>query len=219
MTFRGDNPCDVLMIGEGPNRSDDFFSIPFSGSAGQCLSDIVHVCFDQHCDIHLDGEADVDFTPSLSPEEAADKSVYALMADYTAAIRLQDEVHRKYPSLKVGYSNLVACLPLGVPEVEGGLKPIRPPEKEEAEACRGRLLELIHIVKPRAIVVLGKVPAKLIPKHQTGLPDFVEFVEEIMHPSALLRLQSEDHLRYLESRNRILLTLTRAKRRLWGLEK
>lgn len=38
---RGDLPCEVLFIGEGPGKSEDLTGLPFTGPAGHLLDDIV----------------------------------------------------------------------------------------------------------------------------------------------------------------------------------
>lgn len=263
VTFRGESPCDVLLVGEAPGRSEDALGSPFVGESGYCLKDIIEVCFNQHCKVvhHKVEEYDLlidrrtKWGNPFKLKEAVDLKSGDFTVDRETAIAkyetylsenpsllkaipelcdkvmgcwckpkachgdvLVEYVNKRYPSLRVGISNICCCLPLGDPEVEGGLRPIRAPERAEAEACRPRLLELIKITKPRAIVALGKVPAKFLPKIKDGLPPSVQFIEEAMHPSALLRLQREDPVRYQESYNRTILTLTRLKYRLWNLE-
>lgn len=39
--FRGQLPCDVLFIGEGPSQSDDVLGSPFVGPAGHQLDEII----------------------------------------------------------------------------------------------------------------------------------------------------------------------------------
>lgn len=218
VTFRGDAPCDVLLIGEAPGRSEDFLGQPFVGESGYILNDLIKLCFSQHCRIILppaEEEFDMDFSPYRPPEVYVDRIICTANPH---ALDMVEVVWKQYPPLRVGISNICCCLPLGDPEVEGGLRPLRAPNKTEALACRPRLLELIQIVKPKAIVSLGKEPAALLPKTKDGLPPSVRFVENVIHPSALARLQSDNPIRYQESWNRCVLTLNRVKRRLWGLE-
>ena len=58
-------------------------------------------------------------------------------------------------------SNVVCCRPwieVDDPRIRGGKrKENRKPSREEREACRPRLLELIYIVDPLIIVAMGKV--------------------------------------------------------------
>lgn len=221
VTFRGDNPCDVLLVGEAPGRSEDALGEPFVGEAGYCLKEIIDICFTQHCRLLISHseppEYDILYRPKMLASEGVDKIVWDNQGSIQAR-HFVSAVHDAYPPIKIGISNICCCLPLGEPEVPNGLPPIRPPEKEEALACRPRLLELIKIVKPRAIVTLGKVPSRFRPKLTEGLPPSVGYLEEVIHPSALLRLQKEDPIRYQESYNRTILTLTRLKYRLWGIE-
>lgn len=181
------------------------------------LKEITDVAFKQQCKLvgQYETEFDFHFDPTKPLEAMIDKTV---RSESNQAIEAVQKVHEKYPDLRIGISNICCCLPLDEPEVEGGYRQIRPPEKSEAEACRGRLLELIRVVRPKAIVALGRVPGKFIPRLKDGLPPFVQFIEETIHPAALCRLQADDPIRFIESRNRCLLTLTRLKHRIYGLD-
>lgn len=80
-----------------------------------------------------------------------------------------------------GITNIVSCIPLDEN------KKIRPPSKEEALACRLRLLTTITKAKPTLIILLGKVAKKylFIPaamKAEKAIP-----IEELMHPAGILR--------------------------------
>lgn len=59
---------------------------------------------------------------------------------------------------------------------------VRPPSKEEAAACSPRVLELINLCQPTAIVTLGKPAAKYVPSS----PEKYERCE-LVHPAFLLR--------------------------------
>lgn len=62
-------------------------------------------------------------------------------------------------------SNVVGCRPTvegindrtGEPKIDN-----RPPSKEEREACRPRILEIIYIVDPLLIITIGKVPYQVL---------------------------------------------------------
>jgi len=95
---------------------------------------------------------------------------------------LDDIIEGAIPfSMKLAFTNLVACIPKG----EDGVKVHEPPE-ESIRACFDRLEEIIKIAKPHAIVCVGKLAAKWIPS-QFGFWD-AEYFTEIIHPAAILRL-------------------------------
>lgn len=83
-------------------------------------------------------------------------------------------------------SNVIACIPWrkGYDEKSYTEDPyeVRPPSKEEAKACSPRLLELIDICQPKAIVTLGKSAAKFVPSS----PEKYQRCE-LVHPAFLLR--------------------------------
>ena len=85
--------------------------------------------------------------------------------------------------LRLAFTNLVACIPLG----EDGDKVKEPPPKS-IEACSERLDEFIRMCHPRLIVAVGKLPTKWLPKLY---PTLMTPVLEIIHPAAILR--SEIH--------------------------
>lgn len=85
-------------------------------------------------------------------------------------------------------TNLVACIPKG----DDGSK-VGEPSKECIEACSFRLKEFVQLVKPKLVVLVGRLAAKhvygqaqfdppwLVP------PDYLDFLE-IIHPAAILRM-------------------------------
>lgn len=84
-----------------------------------------------------------------------------------------------------GYTNLVACRPCD--KREG---PNRAPEHREVVNCRPRLLEILRVVQPKHVVLLGRVPARQAPKaSQWGHP--AERVHHLPHPAYILRLGGE----------------------------
>jgi hypothetical protein len=179
---------------------------------------MVDLCFSQQCKVisGTSSEFDLHFSHDLTPENACDKIIKAGITNVVAASTFCDTVHSRYPNLKVGLTNILGCIPWKMEnETRSG---VRSPEKVEAVACRPRLLEIIKITKPRAIICLGKKAVQYLPKKKDGLPDSVQFVDEVVHPSYLLRIEREDPIRYAECRNRTILTFNRAKLRLWGLE-
>lgn len=73
-------------------------------------------------------------------------------------------------------TNLIACIPL---DDEGG-KTAEPP-KVSILACKPRLQEFVSLVKPKLIVLVGKLAAK-----HASLSDYRTI--QIMHPAGILRL-------------------------------
>lgn len=59
-------------------------------------------------------------------------------------------------------TNTVACVPLERDPETFALEKLRPPSKEEMQACLPRVLEVLLLVKPRAIVYIGKVAESII---------------------------------------------------------
>lgn len=76
-----------------------------------------------------------------------------------------------------GITNIVACMPLLNSS-------IRPPTKEEAEACNPRLIETIRACQPKLMVLLGQV-AKKHHKIPVGLESIPTV--ELQHPAYILR--------------------------------
>lgn len=91
-----------------------------------------------------------------------------------------------------GITNIVCCIPKTIDEMTGKVG-VRPPTKDEAEACRGRLLEVIMNASPSLIVLLGKTAKKYIklPKSLRDIP-----VVELVHPAYVLRNGGRNSLEY-----------------------
>lgn len=85
-------------------------------------------------------------------------------------------------------SNVVACIPWKHHRIwkksTHFVDPyeVRPPTKEEAKSCSPRLLELLEICQPKAIVTLGKSAAKFV----SSSPEKYQRCE-LVHPAFLLR--------------------------------
>lgn len=121
------------------------------------------------CDILMIGEApgaseDISGSPFSGPAgQLLDKIV-------TKAKRGRD--------VKFAYTNLVACIPLGV----GGKKTAEP-SLESIDACSQRLDEFYVLSQPKAIICVGK----LAREHMEGYNDRMMPFVEIVHPAAILR--------------------------------
>ena len=80
----------------------------------------------------------------------------------------------------VAFTNLVGCIPIDPNE---GRK-VKQPHKEHVKACEDRLLEVIQLCKPWAIVALGDFTFKTLDKMDLdGLK-----VVKVMHPAGILRM-------------------------------
>ena len=86
-------------------------------------------------------------------------------------------------------TNILACRP---PDN-------RDPTKEEAEACRPRLDELIKLAQPQYIVAVGNVATK----YGVG----IDFSAEIMHPVFILREKDRDPNTYVPLMRKVVSTL------------
>lgn len=94
-------------------------------------------------------------------------------------------------SLRLCFTNLVACIPINPLEGEKFAEP----GKKEIEACEPRLDELVSLARPRAMVLVGKLAQKYITGQAQfsacselwlGDNDYLKFIE-ITHPAAILR--------------------------------
>lgn len=95
-----------------------------------------------------------------------------------------------------GITNIVACIPKTVNE-ETGKKSVRPPSKEEADACKLRLLTTISKVSPRLIVVVGKTAKKYLRIPARGMEkEYNTPVLELQHPAYVLRKGGRNSLEY-----------------------
>lgn len=188
---------------------------PFLGEAGRLLNRLIEICLRQGCHEAEEGEEhDIEFSSNLTEEQLCDKAVKR--GDYWSTLQAVQATQDKYPSPKIGITNTIACIPWKIEKfVKSG---VRPPTKIEALACRPRLMDILNIAQPKGIICLGREAAHFIPKPKEGLPSSIKFIEEVIHPSAMLRLERDDPVKFGEVRNRTILTLIRAKRRFWGLE-
>lgn len=90
-----------------------------------------------------------------------------------------------------GITNIVCCRPL---DSETGK--IRPPSKDEAKACSDRLTEMLEVLRPKVIILLGKVAAShyKMPGSLVGTP-----VLELQHPAYILRNGGYGSLTYTQN--------------------
>ena len=107
-------------------------------------------------------------------------------------------------------TNIVACFPQKNEQGD-----FREPSKDEAHACRQRLLEFIGICRPRVIVCLGRIAEKYLPQVQLQDIDLEALkrgrmsvtseqpsVQTLPHPASLLegRIPNRDKRELAEKR-------------------
>jgi DNA polymerase len=175
--YRGTLPCDVLFVGEAPGDSEDAVGEPFVplAPAGELLEYIIAEAFTK-------------------------ANIYR---DMVPRVFNLDRTNGSIAALTVGITNIVACRPKSLPDEYSSGK-IRPPEKDEIEACQERLHEIIRMAAPRLIVTLGDIARKHLPsgypppRHLKAAtddwshdpaPDAV--VTNLIHPSAILRMDDK----------------------------
>lgn len=171
---RGKLPADVLFVGEAPGPSEDVIGQPFIGPAGHLLDEII-------------AEA-IDHIPILC--STCGKPQFNSPSGYVC-----DNGHggadSKEASLRIAFTNLVACIPKSE---DTGEKFTEPPEYA-IKKCAPRLIELIAITSPRLIVCVGKlseifVPAliKMTVEKAFGRGSRLNVkIVKLVHPAAILR--------------------------------
>lgn len=80
-----------------------------------------------------------------------------------------------------GITNIVACIPWNNSE-DGQRKGVRPPTKEEVEACEPRLALTIKKVQPKAIILLGKTSEAYADDLPANIP-----ILKLQHPAYVIR--------------------------------
>ena len=101
-------------------------------------------------------------------------------------------------NLRVGFTNLLACLPVDPADPDELLHPRDLPEC--VSACSPRLVEVVKIARPRLIVRVGKDAQDYLEpgyRHTVKLPGWDGAFVDIQHPSFILRssFAAQDHLR------------------------
>jgi uracil-DNA glycosylase len=145
---------------------------------------IVHYRGSMPCDVLFVGEAPGDSEDSLGEPfvgPAGDKFDEMREAAWVRAFMDNTTAIGRIPSW--GVCNIVACRPK-TPKTPFDSGTIRDPTKEEAAACRPRLVKLIKLANPRLVITLGKVAGYNLPDLD---PKRVLVVCHLTHPSAILR--------------------------------
>lgn len=100
--------------------------------------------------------------------------------------KLLDELIERSGLLRpYAITNLVCCMPNAA---DNGEIKLRPPTKEEAGACKSRLMDFIKIANPSIIITLGATAKTYLPKF--NLPEGITVVD-LIHPAAILRMSDE----------------------------
>lgn len=178
--IRGAVPCDIAFVGEGPGTVEDAKGVPFIGPSGGMMEQIIASAFEKVVPIGWKFDDNGWQLPrSIPPEKRGPK--------YDPSRYQDPEVERRrkkdWPS--VAFLNIVGCIP-----IKGGTLSI--PSKESTDACRPRMMELLDIAKPRAIVRVGaQAKVHLTDKMAAELPG-LERVSTIIHPAAILRQADKD---------------------------
>lgn len=104
---------------------------------------------------------------------------------------------------KYGVTNILACIPK-LEDPETGKKTVRAPTKQEADACKFRLLSTISNADPKLIVLIGKTAKKYFKIPARGMDRIYKVpVMELQHPAYVLRKGGAKSLEY--ARNQLYL--------------
>ena len=104
--------------------------------------------------------------------------------------------------LKLCFTNLVCCIPKNP---DNNAKWSEPP-KQTIEACDLRLKEFVSVCKPKLVVLVGDLSAKVLnDRYNEGFEK-----EKIIHPAALLRMRENDRAKYSLYYNRAVVLLENA---------
>lgn len=167
--YRGDLPCDVLLVGEAPGQSEDTSGIPFDGPAGQLLDRIVRKASEglRVCGACRRGNVLTSWPCGENPYLC------------TNGHGEEDAV-----PLRVGFTNLVGCIPR-----TGDGKKAGEPTIEQVDACKPRLQEIVDMARPRLLVRVGRIPQKEI---EPGTKASIKVkphtkLTSLVHPAFILR--------------------------------
>lgn len=179
---------------------------------------IVHYRGQIPCDILFLGEAPGESEDALGQPfvgEAGHKfdelllRAYEQAGIYTEDTFIEDQIIHLKPSW--GVTNICCCIPRE--KCETGTGKLRPPTRQEAQACSPRLADQIEICRPKIIICLGQIPYRFLkmatkqlshtrPPFSThanlSSPLFKEF--QFLHPSAINREDRPFHKSLLEKR-------------------
>lgn len=103
---------------------------------------------------------------------------------------IEESIYMHAPSWRLGFTNLVACIPRG----EDGTGKAEEPDAKCIKACSGRLAEFVNLAQPQLVVLVGSLARKHIPGQSTFGSNltwlrngqYLKFCE-ISHPAFILR--------------------------------
>lgn len=127
------------------------------------------------CDLLIFGEAP---GPSEDATGQPFKGPAGKLLDSMLTLAFQFQ-GKKTPSILI--ANVLCCFPIDLEEHTLSDRKFRAPDPSEAEACLPHVEQLIDIARPKALVLLGKVASKFIPRRD-GMPTL-----ELVHPSYIRR--------------------------------
>ena len=103
--------------------------------------------------------------------------------------------------LRIGFTNVVGCIPIEVGE-DGSLGKVHEPPEDAVRECLPRVKEFLDIAKPRLIFTVGRIAEVWLDPNKkkglrTGIPQL-----NITHPAAILR--APDAQRAVMRKNNVL---------------
>jgi len=109
--------------------------------------------------------------------------------------KMIQELTLRVGPISYAITNAVACFPhdvVGIVTDDGvdSNQIIRPPAKEEIQACSPRLTEFLNIANPVAVVLLGKSAVKAFKGHT------LKQTLELQHPAFILRNGGHNSVSY-----------------------
>ena len=165
---RGCVPADVVIVGEGPGKSEDSLGLPFKGAAGKRLDEIIEAAMPPFrlC-------PDCRRLLRSSPERKICANSHTLALDEIGL------------PVRIAITNLVCCLPW---DTDTNAKMEHLPD-EAVERCSVRLVEFMEIADPRLIIAAGREPYDWL---EPGYKHSIKFhkpipVVKIDHPSYIIR--------------------------------
>ena len=183
VVFGTGNPeADIMVIAEGPGKTEDELGIPLIGESGKLL--------DYFLAYEL-AKRDDRFKKVVKTFRVAKNNFGKTIYSWP-----QQEDAKKLLCEYIFYTNVILCWPG---------KGNRDPEHQEVEACKDRLLKTIYLVDPKLIISVGSWAAKTLANKRSftitkergklldvSIPGNITNIHypvfPILHPAYLLRL-------------------------------
>lgn len=163
---RGQVPCDVLLAGEAPGRSEDTLGVPFVGPAGRLIQSIVD-----------DAAGQVRLCSVCRRAQVWNGKQLTCPNRHSGAAP---------EAVRIAWTNCVGCLPRSFDGQKAG-----EPSEEQKEACQPRLEEFIALAAPRLIVCVGTVARDWLAqgyKMSVKLPDPRPAIISVDRPEDIRRM-------------------------------